>query len=1032
MPDPRTACVPPERLRDFVEERLDARAEAAVAQHIEDCAPCQARIESLTAGAAEWASVQRQLDDPMVVDGSAFGEAAQGDIRDGDRDLQQLQSYFGPTDDPTKLGRLGRYEVVGFVGKGSTGVVLKAFEPQLGRYVAIKVLSPSFASNGPARARFQREARAIAAVSHEHVVPVFAVDEYAGLPFIVMQYASGGSLQQRIERSGPLGGCEAMRIGIQIARGLSEAHGQGIVHRDVKPANVMLEGEVDRAMVTDFGLARVADEAAMTRSGVVAGTPQYMSPEQARGEPVDARSDLFSLGAVLYTACTGRSPFRAGSVFGVIKRVCEDQPRSIREIAPTTEPWLEAFIEKLLAKPAEDRFASAREVAELLSQELAHAQSPTVLPTPERAWWRREPSSSTPSRWRSALPIGVGALALSALVFGFLFGRGDADTNAGEGRGNGDGSMARSAMWSPGGLSLFASDDETDEPTPEAGGTPLLEHHSERTVDLAPGGTCRVSSDFEAIRVHHAEDGQARARVVRLVYAHDVDEVERVVAQHSVKIVEDDTEQLVLACEFEPDTALENGLSLRMVTLDVWLPEECDIELRSSSGSIEVGNLVGSVLAHSATGAIQTGRVSGNVEARSTTGSIAAQLASGDYSATTTTGAITVEVVSPAFDSCRLSSATGAVALGVREGEGVSIDARTLGGRVAHPGGITSQGGQWRHDLAGGGSPITLRSDGGPIEVNYSHPPEPQATNETGGCDESDDCDEGEDCDEECDSDDASEVALAPTPGRVSIGRGTFPGEVIDGYALYLPLSHGETETRYPLIVSLAGGCYVGGPVENLLCNGLMESIGDRLEDGPDLSEEYDRLLLDSFIVVAPHMRAGPFEERQFFDQEAAIGQILDDIVAAHHGDPSRVYVTGAGRGGHGAWGLAARMPERFAAAVPIRGQNIGITDYSALAGVPIWAGHLACDREVDIAHTREAIQRIEDQGGEPFLILDSENPNGDEYLAHDRLFTTYSGGGWPNLFGSAALFRWLLRHERVAQGPATSAIVMDGEERFR
>ena len=150
-----------------------------------------------------------------------------------------------------------------------------------------------------------------------------------------MQYVTGVSLQDRLDRDGPLAPPkEIVRIGMQAAAGLAAAHAQGLIHRDIKPANILLENGVERVKITDFGLARAADDARLTQSGVVAGTPQYMAPEQARGEPVDPRSDLFSLGSVLYTLCTGLPPFRAGSTMGVLNRIANDPPRPIRETIP--------------------------------------------------------------------------------------------------------------------------------------------------------------------------------------------------------------------------------------------------------------------------------------------------------------------------------------------------------------------------------------------------------------------------------------------------------------------------------------------------------------------------------------------------------------------------------------------------------------------------------------------------------------------------------------------------------------------------
>ena len=206
-----------------------------------------------------------------------------------------------------------------------------------------------------------------------------------------MPCIAGRSLQERVDRDGPLAVKEVLRIGMQAAHGLAAAHDQGLVHRDVKPSNILLENGVERVKLSDFGLARAVDDASQTQSGVVAGTPQYMSPEQARGEAVDHRSDLFSLGSVMYFMCTGHPPFRADSTPAVLRRVCDDRPRPLREVNPDVPDWLAEVIDRLLAKEAGERFASATEVAEVLKHHLADLQrtgtSAPLLsspPTPDR------------------------------------------------------------------------------------------------------------------------------------------------------------------------------------------------------------------------------------------------------------------------------------------------------------------------------------------------------------------------------------------------------------------------------------------------------------------------------------------------------------------------------------------------------------------------------------------------------------------------------------------------------------------------
>ena len=297
-------------------------------------------------------------------------------------------SFLQPCHTPGRIGKLvgksGEYEVIEVVGRGGMGAVLRAFETKLSRIVAVKVMAPELAANPMAVKRFLREATTAAAVHHEHVVTIHAIDPDHRPPFLVMQYVDGQNLQQKIDCEGALDLPQILRIGSQMAAGLAAAHRQGLIHRDVKPANILLENGVERVKITDFGLARAADDLEMTQAGLIAGTPQYMSPEQARGEPVDARSDLFSLGSVLYTMCTGRPGFRAETTMGVLKRVCEDSPRPIHEVNAEIPIWLCEIVDKLLEKRPQHRLQSAQEVADLLAQHLAHLAQPQSCPPPPR------------------------------------------------------------------------------------------------------------------------------------------------------------------------------------------------------------------------------------------------------------------------------------------------------------------------------------------------------------------------------------------------------------------------------------------------------------------------------------------------------------------------------------------------------------------------------------------------------------------------------------------------------------------------
>jgi tRNA A-37 threonylcarbamoyl transferase component Bud32 len=330
-------------------------------------------------------------------------------------------AFLAPGGGPGALGRLDHYEVLEVVGRGGMGVVFKARDTRLQRVVAVKVLAARLAASGTARQRFFREARAAAAVRDEHVVSIHAVSDEGGpTPYLVMEFIAGITLEKRIRERGPLAAKEVLRIGLQAALGLASAHRQGLIHRDVKPANILLENGVERVKLTDFGLARAADDASLSQAGVIAGTPLYMSPEQARGEPLDPRSDLFSLGSVLYTLCTGQPPFAAGGTMAVLRRVCERVARPIRAVNPEVPEWLAAVVDRLLAKDPGARFQTAGELAAVLGRHLARLQQSGQAPAQEAAKPEAAPPAAPapPARKRKRLALAVGLLGVVGLAAG--------------------------------------------------------------------------------------------------------------------------------------------------------------------------------------------------------------------------------------------------------------------------------------------------------------------------------------------------------------------------------------------------------------------------------------------------------------------------------------------------------------------------------------------------------------------------------------------------------------------------------------
>jgi TolB-like protein len=377
--NPSTPCPDVQDLQRFFLGQDDETAAGHIESHLSDCSGCVAVLDRL------------DVSDDLI-------EAAHAHARRTDRPfstarveglIERLKTLNAPTQPAApvesctrllapaqgtdEIGRLGIYRVQRVLGSGGMGVVYLAEDSRLRRPVALKVLRPSLAEDTLARQRFLQEARATAAVASDHIVPIYEVSEDRNLPFLAMPVLRGETLAARMVREGRLPAQEICRIGREAARGLAAAHRQGLVHRDVKPANIWLEAEEEgvagRVKLLDFGLVQVAGERqGLTDYGAIVGTPEYMAPEQASGEPVDVRADLFSLGSVLYALAAGRPPFHGSNSLAVLRSVREDTPPSLRELAPDLPEYLVTLIEKLHAKDRKQRCQSAQEVIEWLEK----------------------------------------------------------------------------------------------------------------------------------------------------------------------------------------------------------------------------------------------------------------------------------------------------------------------------------------------------------------------------------------------------------------------------------------------------------------------------------------------------------------------------------------------------------------------------------------------------------------------------------------------------------------------------------------
>ena len=280
----------------------------------------------------------------------------------------------------------GRYTLERELGRGGMGVVFLARDSALDRPVALKLLPPYLAAQPELRQRFVQEARVVARLSHPNIVTVYAAEQLGDLVYFAMAYIRGETLTQRVERAGPIPPAQATRMLQELAWGLGYAHANGVVHRDVKPDNILIEQASGRAMLADFGVAYAADASRQTGAGQLIGTPHYVSPEQAYGNPLDGRSDLYSLGASAFFALTGRTLFDAPSPYAVITKHLNEPPPSLTTVRPDLPRQLAMAVDRCLAKDPAERFPSGEALAEALA---ATGLTEHEVPAPIRHYFRQ-------------------------------------------------------------------------------------------------------------------------------------------------------------------------------------------------------------------------------------------------------------------------------------------------------------------------------------------------------------------------------------------------------------------------------------------------------------------------------------------------------------------------------------------------------------------------------------------------------------------------------------------------------------------
>ncbi len=460
-------CPDKSQLNGLLSGSLTEAVADSLTEHVGECEACQTQMEQLAAGempvnelifesvaaappanSAYW-ETRKSFTQLESFNGkesfiqrsqTMFSDVANGSTKDfadpkttsplpqgkqpkaeSDRLSNDELSLLQPSKDPNYIGQLHNFEISRVIGRGGMGVVLEGFDPHLSRSVAIKVLNAKFQEDKSAIERFCREGRAAAAVSHEHVVQMYQVArvEEGESAFLVMQLIEGETLEDRLQKESPLAAKEVARIGMQIAAGLSAAHDSGLVHRDIKPGNILIEKSTDRVKLTDFGLARISDELKLTKTGMLLGTALYMSPEQAIGETVDERSDLFSLGAVIYEMATGEPAFNSPTAVGVMKQIMDETPTPPHKLNSAIGKPTSDLIMQLLKKKPKNRPDSAGEVARVLASIVSEHGPISPLQVPAVASSEVKKLSKQHSMASRTLSIGgwlIAGLALAAFI----------------------------------------------------------------------------------------------------------------------------------------------------------------------------------------------------------------------------------------------------------------------------------------------------------------------------------------------------------------------------------------------------------------------------------------------------------------------------------------------------------------------------------------------------------------------------------------------------------------------------------------
>jgi serine/threonine-protein kinase len=430
--NPLSVVCRPEWVSEYLNGALKAEDEKIFESHLDSCIDCRRILETQAAEERFWGETRFALNQPLdstIPEDEvrrlanslrlAFHSSVTIDpasLEDEEESNAGWKHWLGPPTMENSLGRVLKYEILSIIGQGGMGIVFRAYDTELNRIVAVKTLSAEVRFHGEARQRLLREARATALLNHPNIISIFAFETWAGVPFIVSPYIPGGNLHDFVSNN-ELSIEQLLEMAIQVTEALAVLHENGVIHRDLKPTNILVNQETQQLILCDFGLARIEADNDITAQSAIVGTPFFMSPEQANGLQIDTRSDLFSLGSLIYWLLSKQYPFTDRTKLGVLKQIVDNEPADLRSLVPTMPSSVQQIVQGLFVKERDRRLGPAWKVAELLKESLVEDEKnqPTIT-RDFPAVPAKEKRTAPKPRLRSVAFIVVGMVVAGVLL----------------------------------------------------------------------------------------------------------------------------------------------------------------------------------------------------------------------------------------------------------------------------------------------------------------------------------------------------------------------------------------------------------------------------------------------------------------------------------------------------------------------------------------------------------------------------------------------------------------------------------------